>query len=875
LINRTVEAVVLSWDEPAVSLAARAALRRRVEALCAAGVDVAVISSAHLSEVDRRLRARPSGPGRLLLSVDEGRALFEVVPVGPQLIQQGEPGDSDDAPWWEAAMRDILDSLAGRGVGSGLVMIVATEPGVAGGVIGRAAGPLVPPMGRTVVVSVSTDPARVPAGAVYVSGGSPVLLALLDEQLHRRRRRRVPTVDEDPAWIIRETGADPLRHRVTETLFTLGAAGFATRGSVEEAVAGSMPLMLAAGVYQGVGPDQHLLPAPVWTELVIEPAPLEDVRVLDLRTGVLVREETSSASVRLRSLRLVSAALPGTVAMRAEAAVGRLRVGPPLQRPPGTTMTSGRRGDGHWARVRAAAGAGVVAAARQTAGRDGPVRTVERLAAYAADARGQPALRDVLTGLDAVERLGFDRLLAEHRAAWAERWETVDVRIPDDPQAQLAVRFALFQLWCSTNRHDELAVGARGLSGPGYRGHVFWDADVFVLPALVSMDPPAAKAMLRYRLRRLPAAQATARAAGRSGARFPWESAASGEDVTPTSGHLGGQMVPILTGRLEEHVTAGVAWAAARYADWLGDRRFLAGPGRPLLVETARYWASRCRLDPQGRAHIDGVIGPDEYHESVNDNAYTSVMARWNLRAAAHLVDRTAGANDESRGWRKLADRIVDGYDPTSGRYEQFAGYDQLEPLRIADIAPPPIAADVLLGQGRIAASQLIKQPDVLMLHHLVPQEVARGSLVPNLDFYVPRTAHGSSLSPAITAMLLARAGGADEALEMLRIALSLDLDDLTGTTAAGLHLATLGGVWQAVLAGFAGVRVPAGVLEVDPRLPDAWRCLEVRFRCLGRAVRLTVRPDRVEVHTDAPLRVRWAGQETEDVSGQANLRAG
>jgi trehalose/maltose hydrolase-like predicted phosphorylase len=335
--------------------------------------------------------------------------------------------------------------------------------------------------------------------------------------------------------------------------------------------------------------------------------------------------------------------------------------------------------------------------------------------------------------------------------------------------------------------------------------------------------------------------------------------------------------VPILTGEREEHVTADVAWALAHYVEWSGNRAFLTGAGRPLLLETARYWASRCRLDPQGGAHIDGVIGPDEYHESVDDNTYTNVMARWNLRTAADLADGSSATDDEARDWRRLADRIVDGYDPVTGRYEQFAGYFGLESLSIADIAQAPVAADVLLGRDRVAASQVIKQPDVLMLHHLVPEEVAPGSLEPNLDFYGPRTAHGSSLSPAIHAALLARAGRADEALEPLRIALALDLEDLTGTTAAGLHLATFGGVWQAVLAGFAGVRVRDGVLGVDPRLPTSWRSLELRFRCLGRRVRLLVTPDGIDVHTSRPLQVRLAGQAPQRVAGHTRLvrRAG
>jgi trehalose/maltose hydrolase-like predicted phosphorylase len=179
-------------------------------------------------------------------------------------------------------------------------------------------------------------------------------------------------------------------------------------------------------------------------------------------------------------------------------------------------------------------------------------------------------------------------------------------------------------------------------------------------------------------------------------------------------------------------------------------------------------------------------------------------MARWNLRAGADAADRAGTAPGETARWRELAGLLVDGYDPASGRYEQFAGYFALEPLLITDVAVPPVAADLLLGRDRVARSQLIKQPDVLMAHHLVPDQVEPGSLGPNLDYYDPRTAHGSSLSPAITASLLARAGRPDEALEMLRMALALDLDDLTGMTSSGLHMANLGAAWQAVTAGMA-----------------------------------------------------------------------
>jgi trehalose/maltose hydrolase-like predicted phosphorylase len=367
--------------------------------------------------------------------------------------------------------------------------------------------------------------------------------------------------------------------------------------------------------------------------------------------------------------------------------------------------------------------------------------------------------------------------------------------------------------------------------------------------------------MLEYRIRRLPAARAAARALGRAGARFPWESAASGADVTPAQAYdRDGRMIAIRTGENEEHIVADVAWGVSCYADWTGDEEFLAGPGGELLVETARYWASRVRLDRDGRAHIDGVIGPDEYHEPIDDNAYTNVMARWNLRRAARLGP-AAGAGDEERErWLRVADALVDGYDGQSGLYEQFAGFWRLEPLVIADLVPRrPVSAEHLLGRTRVEGAQVLKQADVLMLHHLVPEEVEPSSLVPNLRFYEPRTAHGSSLSPGVHAALFARAGQLDEALAGLRLASRIDLDDLTGTTAGGLHLAAMGSVWQALAFGFAGLRPVDEALALDPRLPESWGALEVRVRFRGSRVRVRIEPRALVLSAEPEVEVALA----------------
>jgi trehalose/maltose hydrolase-like predicted phosphorylase len=329
--------------------------------------------------------------------------------------------------------------------------------------------------------------------------------------------------------------------------------------------------------------------------------------------------------------------------------------------------------------------------------------------------------------------------------------------------------------------------------------------------------------------------------------------------VTPASARdQTGRLVAIRTGDLEEHIVADVAWAACTYADWTGDREFIDGPGRELLAETARYWASRIRYDRAGRGHIYGVVGPDEYHEPVDDNAFTNVIARWNLRRAAAWTQATTAVREEERaGWLRAADALVDGYHEETGVYEQFAGFFRLEPVIIADVAPRrPIAADLLLGAERVEGAQVLKQADVLMLHHLVPDEVAPGSLGPNIDFYEPRTAHGSSLSPAIHASLLARAGRPDEALAPLRLASRIDLEDLTGTTAGGLHLATMGGVWQALAFGFAGLRPRGDTLELDPQLPESWNALALRLRFRGSRVGVRIEHGAVAVDSDPPVSV-------------------
>ena len=318
-------------------------------------------------------------------------------------------------------------------------------------------------------------------------------------------------------------------------------------------------------------------------------------QLLDLRSGLLLRRGR-----RLRTLRFVSAARLDAMALRAEGRASTL--GHPAALAPadsGTPIEVCTAPNIQAARTRSSAGGGIAVAVHDHENVVGKLRVIERLATVAADQRNVPGLGP---GHRATRRPRRDRLRSPARrpprgvgAALGNR----RVDIEGCPGDELAARFAVFHLLGSTLGEGEAAVGARGLSGPAYGGHVFWDADVFVLPALAAIHPAAARAMLEYRIRRLPAARQAAQAVGLAGARFPWESAATGRDVTPrqVTGR-GGEVIPIRTGQREEHIVADVAWAASEYAAWTGEHGVPRSARAQISsLETARYWASRVTVE--------------------------------------------------------------------------------------------------------------------------------------------------------------------------------------------------------------------------------------------------------------------------------------
>jgi trehalose/maltose hydrolase-like predicted phosphorylase len=681
--------------------------------------------------------------------------------------------------------------------------------------------------------------------------------------------------------MIEIAGADPIAEHTHDSWLAMVDGVIGTLGSPLVHYSHARREVMAAGVWTDAGPDADLLRLPDWTRLDGELQPGPSMRrVLDLRTGMVHHEATGSEG-SFRAVTFASRALPGVAALRA---VGdgvadqqhvplAVRDASHRRQPVGTDpvrleyLVAGERG-------------GVaVAAAQWVEPHDG--RSFDRLAAYRVGRHRAPSPRAAGRLLARAERLGFDALLAQQRRCWDARWREMGIQVEGDDDLQRAIRFALFHLDASiAPAQREAPLGPRGLSGPSYKGHVFWDSEVFMLPFFAATRPAAARAMLEYRVRRLAPAQLAAQEAGLRGAWFPWESAADGRDVTPP--WIAGpdaHPIRVWTGERELHVVADIAWAAQEYVSWSGDRAFAAGEGRLLLIETARFWASRVDRDPDGSVHIRGVMGPDEYHEFVDDNAYTNVMARWNLRAAAQAASQVpdtalaatgrgigvrsaSGATveppDEAEvaDWLRVADGLVDGHDAGTNVHEQFAGFLDLEDVRITEMAARPAWGDVLLGRERAAAAQVVKQADVLLLHHLVPDELPPGSREADLDYYEPRTAHGSSLSPATHAAILARAGAWDAALDALSMAAYMDLDDRNGTAREGLHLATMGGLWQAMVLGFGGVRPAGDALAIDPRLPPYWERLELPIRFRGRPVRVTVESDRIVVRARGSVHI-------------------
>lgn len=480
-----------------------------------------------------------------------------------------------------------------------------------------------------------------------------------------------------------------------------------------------------------------------------------------------------------------------------------------------------------------------------------------------------PAAR-ALQRLREATQAGLPALLERSAAAWAERWASADIEVTGDEELQRRIRFALYHLIGCANPDDRrTAPGARSLTGERYKGHVFWDNELFVVPFLAYTDPPTARAVLGYRYHTLPAARDNARSRSWRGAAYAWESADSGQDVTPAFYFTAsGERKDTRTGEQEHHLNADVGVAVWQYWQATGDEAYLLAEGAEILLELARFWASRAEHGPDGRWHVRRVIGPDEYHEGVDDNAYTNQLAGWLLNRAGELASwlrerhpnrwRSLAAAlgldaAEPTGWRAVAAGLVDGLDPHSGLIEQHDGFHQLQEVDLASLQARTTTMEVLLGWDRLGQLKLVKQADVVMLLAVLGERWSRAVHRVNFGYYEPLCVHDSSLSPPVHALVAARLGDLDTAKRYLQQAARLDLDFEQGVTAAGgVHIATLGGIWQALVLGFGGMTVVGEELRFAPHVPASWGSLRFRVRWRGTLYQVTATGDTAAVTTTA-----------------------
>jgi kojibiose phosphorylase len=450
----------------------------------------------------------------------------------------------------------------------------------------------------------------------------------------------------------------------------------------------------------------------------------------------------------------------------------------------------------------------------------------------------------------------WDVALEANKQAWEKEWERTDVIIEGDDEAQIAIRFNLFQMLIAAPRHDDrVNIGAKTLSGFGYRGHAFWDTEIFILPLFIYTAPHIAKNLLNYRYRNLAAARRKAQANGFEGAQFPWESADTGDEVTPTwVPHFADRtkLVRIWTGDIEIHISADIAHAAYQYWQATGDDEWFIAKGVELILDTAKFWASRAEWNAElNRYEYNDVIGPDEYHEHVDNNAYTNRLAQWNLQTALEvlswlkehapakadeLVDRLDLNEQRFEKWHDVIEKIYLHIEP-SGQIEQFEGYYQRKDINLATLEPRTKSAQEIFGIEGCNETQILKQPDVLMLQYVLRDHYYGESVYVNYDYYMPRTDHtyGSSLGPSIMTIMACEVGKPDHAYEHFIRAVRADLRDVRGNAGDGIHAASAGGTWQAVVFGFGGLRISPEEWMTKPRLPRHWKRLAFKFFQRGK----------------------------------------
>nr|Q8L163.1 RecName: Full=Kojibiose phosphorylase [Thermoanaerobacter brockii]BAB97300.1 kojibiose phosphorylase [Thermoanaerobacter brockii] len=463
---------------------------------------------------------------------------------------------------------------------------------------------------------------------------------------------------------------------------------------------------------------------------------------------------------------------------------------------------------------------------------------------------------------------GIDKELQRHIEVYEELWSVADINIEGDEEADKALRFNIFHLMSSVNENDPMvSIAAKALHGEGYKGHVFWDTEIFMLPFFIYVHPKAAKTLLMYRYNMLDAARKNAALNGYKGAQYPWESADTGEEETPKWGFdYMGNPVRIWTGDLEHHITADIAFAVWEYFRATEDIEFMLNYGAEVIFETARFWVSRCEYVKElDRYEINNVIGPDEFHEHVDNNAYTDYLAKWNIKKGLELINmlkekypehyhaisnKKCLTNEEMEKWKEVEEKIYIPYDKDKKLIEQFEGYFDKKDYVIDKFDENnmpiwPEGVDIT----KLGDTQLIKQADVVMLMLLLGEEFDEETKRINYEYYEKRTMHKSSLGPSMYAIMGLKVGDHKNAYQSFMRSANVDLVDNQGNTKEGLHAASAGGTWQVVVFGFGGMEIDKeGALNINSWLPEKWDKLSYKVFWKGNLIEVIVTKQEVTV---------------------------
>lgn len=450
---------------------------------------------------------------------------------------------------------------------------------------------------------------------------------------------------------------------------------------------------------------------------------------------------------------------------------------------------------------------------------------------------------------------GYDALLERSAGKWQEFWEQKRVTIKSDNEFdQTALDFALYHIEIMTPAHDErFSVGAKGLTGEGYKGHVFWDTEIFIAPFHLFTEPETAKKLLTYRYLHLQQAREKAALNGYKGALFPWESAFTGEEETPEFAAINiktGERQKVASALAEHHLVADIAFAVVQYFQTTLDEEFMKKEGLALLKETARFWISRVEED-NGMLSIKNVIGPDEYTEHIDNNAYTNYMAYYNVEQALYYMEKFGDTDELMRS--KGKDFLNRLNLPKPNEQLIIPQDDSFLNKPEIDLSPYKMnqgSQGILLDYSRqeVNEMQILKQADVVMLLYLFPELFSSEVVLKNLHYYEEHTIHDSSLSKAIHAIVAARCGDDEAAYRFFQEACLIDLGPNPHSSDEGLHAASLGAIWLTTIFGFANISLKNDRITLNPKMPSNWSNLIFPITVLGRKLQIELSLEQIVV---------------------------